>query len=217
MTLKDIVEAAVFASGVPLSVDAIGDLFDEAERPSPSDIGAALAELASEYETRPIELHHVASGYRFQVRAGFSPWLTRLFEEKPARYSRALLETLAIIAYRQPATRGEIEDIRGVAVSSGTLRTLLEREWVAVVGHKEVPGRPALYATTRAFLDYFGLRSLEALPDLPEFTDMASLEAPEQQAASETGSADPELGARPTNLHTEAEMAFAEAETADAE
>lgn len=217
MTLKDIVEAAVFASAVPLSIDAIGDLFDETERPSLPDIGAALAELAREYETRPIELQRVASGYRFQVRAGFSPWLTRLFEEKPARYSRALLETLAIIAYRQPATRGEIEDIRGVAVSSGTIRTLLEREWVTVVGHKEVPGRPALYATTCAFLDYFGLRSLEELPDLPEFTDIASSEAPEQPAAPETGSADSEPGVGPMNQQAAAEMTLAEAETAEAE
>jgi segregation and condensation protein B len=130
-----------------------------------------LGELEFDYASRPVQVQRVASGFRFQIRAGYSPWLSRLFEEKPVRYSRALLETLAIIAYRQPVTRGEIEDVRGVAVSSGIVRTLLEREWVQVVGHKEVPGRPALYATTREFLDYFGLKALDELPALSAFPE----------------------------------------------
>lgn len=189
MNLKDIVEAALFAAGRPLSVEEIGLLFDEAERPDSEAIEGALVDVSKDYEGRPIEVRRVASGYRFQVRGGLSHWLSRLFEERPARYSRALLETLAIIAYRQPATRGEIEDIRGVAVSSGTIRTLLEREWVQVVGHKEVPGRPALYATTREFLDYFGLRALDDLPDLPEFKELVGANSTETMDTAEVESA----------------------------
>lgn len=130
----------------------------------------------------------MASGYRLQIRARFAPWVSRLFEERPGRYSRALLETLAIIAYRQPITRGEIEDIRGVAVSTGIIRTLLEREWIRIVGYKEVPGRPALFATTRHFLDYFNLRAIDDLPPLPNFT-----ESPELLAAKADQAHDPTL------------------------
>lgn len=170
MNLKDIIEAALFASARPLSLDDLGRLFEKAEAPPVEALTAALAELSAEYQSRPVQLQRVASGYRFQVGAAFSPWVSRLFEEKPVRYSRALFETLAIIAYRQPVTRGEIEDIRGVSVSSNIIRTLLEREWVNVVGHREVPGRPALYATTKEFLDYFNLQSLRDLPPLPAFS-----------------------------------------------
>lgn len=166
MNLKDIVEAALFATPQPLSVARILELFEEHERPDAPGVRAVLAGLGEEYRARPLQLAETASGFRFQVRAELSPWIGRLFEEKPGRYSRAVLETLAIIAYRQPVTRGEIEDIRGVGVSTGVLRTLLDREWVHAVGHREVPGRPALYATTRQFLDYFGLKSLEDLPTL---------------------------------------------------
>jgi segregation and condensation protein B len=174
-TVKDIVEAALFATPQPLSVARIQELFEADERPEAEAVRAVLAELGEEYRARPLQLAETASGFRFQVRAGLSPWIGRLFEEKPGRYSRAALETLAIIAYRQPVTRGEIEDIRGVSVSSGVLRTLLDREWVHAVGHREVPGRPALYATTRRFLDHFGLKSLDELPSLKALGEMSKI------------------------------------------
>lgn len=185
MELKHILEAALMAAGRPVPLDELAGLFDESEQPSSEDLEQALAELQSDFRQRPLELKQVASGYRFQVRQSFSPWVSRLFEERPGRYSRAFLETLAIIAYRQPATRGEIEDIRGVAVSSGIIKTMLERDWIHTVGHKEVPGRPALFATTRHFLDYFNLTSLTELPPLQEFLQaldpQASAEIPESQ------------------------------------
>jgi segregation and condensation protein B len=171
MELKKIVEAALFVAQRPLTLTELQGLFDEGEQPSHQELRDALTQLTAEFAERPLELKEVASGYRFQVREGLSPWVSRLFEERPGRYSKAFLETLAIIAYRQPVTRGEIEDIRGVAVSSNIVRGLLERDWVHVVGHKEVPGRPALYATTREFLDYFNLRNLGELPPLQTFID----------------------------------------------
>ena len=186
MELKTIVEAALLAAGRPVSFAELENLFAESERPEPGELQAALAALAEDCRGRPVELKQVASGYRLQVRESFSPWVSRLFEERPGRYSRAFLETLAIIAYRQPVTRGEIEDIRGVAVSSGIVRSLQERGWVQVVGHKEVPGRPALLATTRQFLDYFNLTSLGELPPLQEFIDDLALQAaPQDQPATE--------------------------------
>ncbi len=185
MELKHILEAAMLSAGRPLDLDTLAGLFDEHARPDRPALVAALAELEVDYQSRPLQLKQVASGYRFQVREGYSPWISRLFEERPGRYSRAFLETLAIIAYRQPATRGEIEDIRGVAVSSGIIKTLLERDWIHAVGHKDVPGRPALFATTRHFLDYFNLTSLTDLPPLQDFighldhlTDAADLSGP---------------------------------------
>ena len=174
--LKHIIEAALLAAGRPLDTDALAALFDEPGVPDRATLLAALAELVADYQGRGIEVREVASGWRIQVRANYASWVSRLWEEKPGRYSRALMETLAIIAYRQPITRGEIEDIRGVAVSTNIVKTLLEREWVRVVGHRDVPGRPSLYATTRQFLDYFGLRSLDELPTLAELKDMDSLE-----------------------------------------
>jgi segregation and condensation protein B len=183
MELKLIIEAALLAAARPLSLAELESLFAETERPAPEALRRALAELAEDCRERPVELKQVASGYRLQVREAFSPWISRLFEERPGRYSRALLETLAIIAYRQPVTRGEIEDIRGVAVSSGIIRTLLERGWVQAVGHKEVPGRPALFATTRHFLDYFNLTSLGDLPPLRDFVDGLDLSIPDQATA----------------------------------
>jgi segregation and condensation protein B len=191
MELKLIIEAALLAAARPLSMAELESLFAETERPAPEEFRRALAELAEDCRERPVELKQVASGYRLQVREAFSPWISRLFEERPGRYSRALLETLAIIAYRQPATRGEIEDIRGVAVSSGIVKTLLERGWIQVVGHKEVPGRPALLATTRHFLDYFNLTSLADLPPLQEFVERLDLEIPDQDIPA-TEDADPE-------------------------
>jgi segregation and condensation protein B len=171
--LKQIVEGALLAAGGPLSVDRILSLFGDEERPRRGDLQAVLDALAEDYAERAIELVEVAGGWRVQVRQTCAPWVSRLYEERPARYSRALLETLALIAYRQPITRGEIEEIRGVAVSSNIVKTLIEREWVRVVGHREVPGRPALLATTRRFLDYFGLRTLDELPPLAEIRDPA--------------------------------------------
>ena len=171
MELKQILEAAMMAAARPLGFQEFANLFDEAERPTQEQIEQVLAEIQNDFEHRPLELKRVASGYRFQVRESFSPWVSRLFEERPGRYSRAFLETLAIIASRQPATRGEIEDIRGVAVSSNIIKTMLERDWIHIVGHKDVPGRPALFATTRHFLDYFNLTSLSEMPPLQEFID----------------------------------------------
>lgn len=175
-SLKTIVEAALLAAGRPLELDALAGLFDEGAQPDHAALRAALAELEQDYAGRGIELREVASGWRIQVRASYAPWVSRLWEEKPGRYSRALMETLAIIAYRQQITRGEIEDIRGVQVSTNIVKTLLEREWVRVVGQRDVPGRPSLYATTRQFLDYFGLRSLEDLPPLAEIRDLVSID-----------------------------------------
>jgi segregation and condensation protein B len=179
MELKQILEAAMMAAARPLGLQEFANLFDEAERPTQEEMEQVLVEIQNDFEHRPLELKRVASGYRFQVRESFSPWVSRLFEERPGRYSRAFLETLAIIAYRQPATRGEIEDIRGVAVSSNIIKTMLERDWIQIVGHKDVPGRPALFATTRHFLDYFNLTSLSELPPLQEFIDALDVNASE--------------------------------------
>jgi segregation and condensation protein B len=165
--LKKVIEAALFAAGEPLSVDRLQGLFDPDDVPSTGAIRDTLAVLALDCEQRGIELTEVASGFRFQVKQELSRWVCRLWEERPVRYSRALLETLAIIAYRQPITRGEIEAIRGITVSTSMVRTLLDRQWIRVIGHREVPGRPALYATTREFLDYFNLKNLAELPPLP--------------------------------------------------
>lgn len=173
--LKRILEGALFASGATLSVSHLRDMFESHERPHGKIVRQLMAELIAFYEGRGMQLVEVASGYRFQTDASIAGWISRLWEEKPQRYSRALMETIALIAYRQPITRGEIEDVRGVAVSSNIIRTLLEREWVRVVGHRDVPGRPAMYATTRQFLDYFGLKSLDQLPSLSEIRDMDEL------------------------------------------
>jgi segregation and condensation protein B len=175
-----IIEALLFVAKEPLSSKQLQQVFPDTEQPSLSDIQAAIDSLISDYQSRPIALKQVASGYRFQVRSEFSPWVTRLFAEKPPKYSRALLETLAIIAYRQPVTRADIEDIRGVSVSSSIMQTLLEREWIRVIAYKEVPGRPGLYGTTQEFLDYFNVSSLAELPSLQElqYFESVSTESP---------------------------------------
>lgn len=170
--LKKVLEGALLAYGQSLGIDRLRELFDENERPEREDIRAALADIGADCADRGFELKETASGYRIQVRQELSTWIARLWEEKPKKYSRAVLETLALIAYRQPITRGDIEEIRGVSVSSDIIRTLQEREWIRVVGHRDVPGRPALYATTRQFLDYFNLKSLEELPPLDEIRDL---------------------------------------------
>ncbi len=165
------------AAGGPLSVERLCGLFDPGQRPTTSAVRAALKALAYDYQGRGVEVVEVASGVRLQVRAEFSPWVSRLWEERPARYSRALLETLALIAYRQPVTRGDIEDVRGVGVSSSILKTLQERGWIKVLGHREAPGRPALYGTSKVFLDYFNLKALSDLPPLGELRDLDSIAA----------------------------------------
>jgi segregation and condensation protein B len=170
--LKGIIEAALLAYGQPLGIEQLREIFDEFERPDASQVRKALVTLADDCEGRPVELVEVASGFRLQVRKEFSARLSRLWQERPTRYSRALLETLALIAYRQPITRGEIENVRGVTVNPNIIRTLTERGWIRVVGHREVPGHPELLGTTRDFLDYFGLRSLDELPSLAALRDM---------------------------------------------
>jgi segregation and condensation protein B len=197
--LKNIVEAALLAAGRPLSLDLLQSLFDEMERPDKKALRGVLESLVEDYEGRGIEIVEVSSGWRIQVGKACSPWVSRLWDERPARYSRALMETLALIAYRQPITRGEIEDVRGVSVSTNIVKTLIEREWVRVVGQRDVPGKPSLYGTTREFLDYFGLKSLDDLPTLAELRDLdeinreLDLEDPDQAddvKAGEQGDSD---------------------------
>lgn len=171
-TIKSILEAAIFAASDPLTIDKLLSLFPENAKPSKALIHESLEALQQDYESRGVELVKVASGYRFQAKSCFSEWLQRLWQQRPPKYSRALFETLALIAYKQPLTRGEIEEVRGVAVSSHIVKTLIDREWVKVVGHREVPGKPALLATTKQFLDYFNLSSLSSLPPLEELMDL---------------------------------------------
>ena len=170
--LASLLEAFMLASGKPQSLERFYELFEEAERPEPAVFKKALTLLGKSCEGRAFELQEVASGYRLQVRERYAPWVGRLWEERPQRYSRAMLETLALIAYRQPITRGEIEDIRGVAVNSQIIKTLQEREWIRVVGHRDVPGRPAMLATTKAFLDHFNLKGLDDLPTLAALREL---------------------------------------------
>ena len=173
--IKYFIEAALLAAARPLSVDQLQGLFDGRSAPPKPDIRAAIASLVEEYEPRGITIAEVASGFRIQVKSGMAERLQKLWEERPPRYSRALFETLALVAYRQPITRGEIEEVRGVSVSPNIVRTLLERDWVRVVGHRDVPGRPEMFGTTRNFLDYFGLKKLDDLPPLADLSDWESL------------------------------------------
>lgn len=175
--IKNIIEAALMAAGQPLSIDRLLSLFLDDQQPSRDEIKDALTSLEAECESRGVELKRVSSGYRYQAKQDYAEWVGRLWEEKPPRYSRALLETLSLIAYRQPITRGDIEDVRGVTVSSNIIKTLVERDWIKVVGHRDVPGKPAMYATTKQFLDYFNLKSLSELPTLAEIRDIDSINA----------------------------------------
>ncbi|WP_051921463.1 SMC-Scp complex subunit ScpB [Porticoccus hydrocarbonoclasticus] len=170
--LKKIVEGALLAAGRSLDIGHLQQLFDIDQVPEKDQLLAVIDDIDAECSDRGFELKRTGSGYRIQVRQELSPWINRLWEEKPKKYSRALLETLALIAYRQPLTRGDIEEVRGVSVSSEIIKTLLEREWIRAVGHRDVPGRPALYATTREFLDYFSLSSLDQLPPLNDIRDI---------------------------------------------
>jgi segregation and condensation protein B len=175
--VQAIIEAALMVAGRPLTIAALQQLFTADDRPSTSEIKAILITIKTDREKSGIELQEVANGYRFQTKADLSPWLSKLWEERSPRYSRALLETLAIIAYKQPITRAEIEEIRGVTVSSTIMKTLQEREWIRLLGYREVPGKPAIYGTTKEFLDYFNLKSLVELPALAELNQLALKEA----------------------------------------
>ena len=194
--LKSILEALLMSSSTPLSVDRMLAVFTEEERPEKQLVVEMLVALAQDYAHKSIELKEVSSGFRFQVRKDYADFISRLWDERPQRYSRALLETLALIAYKQPITRGDIEQIRGVVVSTNIIKTLLERDWVEIVGERDVPGRPSLYGTTSQFLDYFNLKSLEELPPLGEIRDIDQINAefglalPAVTAASSAGDAD---------------------------
>jgi len=208
--LAPLLEAFLLASGKPQSLESLFELFEEGERPEPPVFKKALAILAKSCDGRAFELKEVASGYRLQIREKFAPWVGRLWEERPQRYSRAMLETMALIAYRQPITRGEIEDVRGVAVNSNIVKTLMEREWIRIVGYRDVPGKPAMFATTKAFLDHFNLKNLDDLPPLAELRELepdpvldfddAPVPAGLQELAD--ASAEPEEPKEETSFHT---------------
>jgi len=208
--LAPLLEAFLLASGKPQTLERLFELFEEGERPEPPVFKKALTILAKSCDGRAFELKEVASGYRLQIREKFSPWVGRLWEERPQRYSRAMLETIALIAYRQPITRGEIEDVRGVAVNSQIVKTLMEREWIRIVGYRDVPGKPAMFATTKAFLDHFNLKNLDDLPPLAALRELepdpvldfddAPVPASLQELAD--ASAEPEEPKEETSFHT---------------
>ena len=208
--LASLLEAFLLASGKPQSLERLYELFEEGERPEPPVFKKALTLLGKSCEGRAFELKEVASGYRLQIREKFAPWVGRLWEERPQRYSRALLETMALIAYRQPITRGEIEDVRGVAVNTNIVKTLMEREWIRIVGYRDVPGKPAMFATTKAFLDHFNLKNLDDLPPLAELREIEADpvldfdDAPVPPGLQELAdaSAEPEEAKEETSFHT---------------
>ncbi|UQS15216.1 SMC-Scp complex subunit ScpB [Pseudomonas sp. HS6] len=208
--LAPLLEAFLLASGKPQTLERLYELFEEAERPEPPVFKKALTLLGKSCEGRAFELVEVASGYRLQIREKFAPWVGRLWEERPQRYSRALLETMALIAYRQPITRGEIEDVRGVAVNTNIVKTLMEREWIRIVGYRDVPGKPAMFATTKLFLDHFNLKSLDELPPLAELREIEPDpvldfdDAPVPPGLQELAdaSAEPEEPKEETSFHT---------------
>ena len=204
--LKSIVEAAIMVAETPISIKSLVELFaNDEDAPDRAAIKKVIDALQEDFADRGIELKEVASGYRFQVNEKYKDWINRLHDERPPRYSRALLETLAIIAYRQPVTRGEIEDIRGVAVSSNITKTLMEREWIKIVGQRDVPGKPSLFATTKSFLDYFNLKKLSDLPSLAEIKDFDQInpdlfESLEKQAAEAVANASNQNSDKPELL-----------------
>lgn len=201
--LKYIVEAALLAAGRPLDLNELQSLFGDDHPPGKDDLRAAIVSLQEGYVSRGIELQEVASGFRVQVRSSMSGWLARLWEERAPRYSRALMETLAIIAYRQPVTRGDVEDIRGVGVTTNIMRSLLERSWIRVVGFRDVPGKPAIYGTTKEFLDYFGLKKLD---DLPPLADLRDLEAFTAQLELTDAESLPAGAGAPLLVHVEGDL-----------
>lgn len=177
LELKNILEALLLSSNEPITLEKIASVFDDWEKPSLEQLKEIIRCLQIEYEARSMELIELASGYQLQTKAAYSTWVSRLQMEKPVKYSRALLETLAIIAYKQPVTRGDIEEIRGVAVNSQIIKTLIEREWIRIAGYKDVAGKPAVYTTTKEFLNYFNLAYLHELPSLPEVMHTLNLSA----------------------------------------
>jgi segregation and condensation protein B len=210
--LKNIVEAALLAAGTPVTVEQLRALFGDESGPDKHEIRSVLKELQADYEGRGIEIKEVASGFRVQIRSNMTQWLSKLWEERPPRYSRALMETLSIIAYRQPVTRGDIEEIRGVSVTSNIIRTMLEREWIKVLGHRDVPGKPAMFGTTRDFLDYFNLKKLD---DLPPLAELAQLEPVSVQLQLET-EAEAAQGEAPADAEDSSAEDVAENDAADA-
>jgi segregation and condensation protein B len=204
--LKNVVEAALLASGRPLTLDNIRELFDERERPDADQVRAAITALETDYAERGIEVREISSGFRIQVRGNVGEHISRLWQERPGKYSRAMLETLALIAYRQPITRAEIEEIRGVGVNQNILRSFFERGWVRVVGHRQVPGHPELLGTTKEFLDYFNLKSLEDLPTLAELRDMDNVGVQLELPSGDT----PPAGAAETPAPDDAEQTVPE-------
>jgi segregation and condensation protein B len=223
--VRNVVEAALLAAGRPLQLSELAQLFDEAGRPTNDELRAALQTLTNEYADRGIEIKEIATGYRIQVRREFANEVSRLWPERPPRYSRALLETLALIAYRQPITRAEIEAVRGVAVNPNIIKTLLERNWIRVVGTRDVPGRPELLGTTKDFLDYFGLRSLDELPPLSELKAMGEINlqlelpatAPEQTPENAAATTASEESAAEAPAESAPAAASAEEESSDEE
>jgi segregation and condensation protein B len=203
--VKNVIEAALLAAGRPLTMDELVNVFDERDGSNAEEVRSAIAALIADYETRGLELLEVASGYRIQIKAGVAEPVSRLWQERPAKYSRALLETLALVAYRQPITRGEIEQIRGVAVNPNIIKTLLERSWIRVVGHRDVPGKPELLGTTREFLDYFSLKKLDDLPTLAQLKELEDL-----RVQLTLPGADPQV-AVPTDAEAEAPVASVDA------
>lgn len=202
--LKQIVEAAIFIADEPLNTAQLQDTVLEGLDVSTKMLQKVLDEIQLDYQPRGIQLVEVASGYRFQSMDSLSPWLGKLWREQAPRYSRAMLETLALIAYRQPITRGEIEDVRGVSVSSHIIKTLSERGWIKVIGHKEVPGRPALYATTKAFLDYFSLRSLADLPSVEDFAELSEgIDAQTEEQSATTTTSNENVESLPQTIESE--------------
>ncbi|HEY2633487.1 MAG TPA: SMC-Scp complex subunit ScpB [Steroidobacteraceae bacterium] len=221
--VKNVIEAAMLAAGRPLTMDELVSVFDERDGSNAEEVRGAIAALTADYETRGLELLEVASGYRIQIRAGVAEPVSRLWQERPAKYSRALLETLALVAYRQPITRGEIEQIRGVAVNPNIIKTLLERSWIRVVGHRDVPGKPELLGTTREFLDYFSLKKLDDLPTLAQLKELEDLRVQltlpgaDPQVAAETGAASEPEPLLDAGADDDEEQASASAQDADGE
>jgi segregation and condensation protein B len=222
--VRNVIEAALLAAGRPLAADELVALFDERDGSNADEVRTAIAALQADYETRGIELVEVASGYRIQIRSAVAQPVSRLWQERPTKYSRALLETLALVAYRQPITRGEIEQIRGVTVNPNIIKTLLERGWIRVIGHRDVPGRPELLGTTREFLDYFGLQKLDDLPTLAQLKELENLRVQlslpgaepavesTEPAAAETGSNETSTAADAAESADEEELEAAQAD-----
>ena len=219
--IKHFIEAALLAAGRPLNIDQLQQLFDGRMAPEKKEIRQAIADLNDEYELRGITISEVASGFRVQVKSAMADRLHKLWEERPPRYSRALFETLALIAYRQPITRAEIEEVRGVSVTPNIIRSLAERDWIRIVGHRDVPGRPEMFGTTRSFLDYFGLKKLDDLPPLADLSDWESLRVqlnlPEvEQDLSEQEPAVPDIPVLYPEISEEDENEVSDADVADA-